>query len=76
MRENAGKMQTRRTPNTDTFWAVQNSTLSKRQKVKHDLTSEVFESIFLIKNNSTEMRSKSDLHITKINTKCHGKKIL
>ena len=37
-------------------------------KVKHDLESEVFESMFVINNNSTQLCLKHDFHVPKIKT--------
>ena len=37
-------------------------------KVKHCLVSEVFENMFVMNNNSTQLHSKSDFYKIKINT--------
>ena len=41
-------------------------------KLKHGLTSEDFESMFIVKNNSTRLRSKRNFCVPEIKTKYFG----
>ena len=45
-------------------------------KVEHGFTSEVFESMFVINNKSTQPRSKSDFVVPKINTEYFGTNLI